>query len=97
MKKSSYDYYAERQTKISNFNLAKTILINLGIVFAAITLIIFGITKITNTKDETIVMALPISIVLTATCFLAVVPVNNKLRELRTKRRNRIRRTMADT
>ena len=97
MKKSSYDYYAERQTKISNFNLAKTILINLGVVFAAITLIIFGITKITKTKDETIVMALPISIILMATCFLSVIPVNNKLRELRTRRRYRVKSTLADS
>jgi hypothetical protein len=97
MKKSSYDYYAERQTRIANFNLAKSILINLGVVFAAITLIIFGITQITKTKEETIVMALPVCIILTATCFLAVVAVNNKLRELRTRRRYRVKSTLADT
>jgi uncharacterized Tic20 family protein len=97
MKKSSYDHYAERQIKIANFQLARTILINLGFVFAAITLIVFGITQIADSKDNTIVMALPVCIILTATCFLAIVPVNNKLRELRTKKRYRIKDSLANT
>jgi hypothetical protein len=97
MKKSSYDHHAERQTKIANFHLAKTILLNLGFVFAAITLIVFGITQIADSKDNTIVMALPVCIILTATCFLSIVPVNNKLRELRTKKRYRIKEDLANT
>lgn len=96
MKKSSYDYYAERQNKISNFNLVKSILINLGFVFAAISLIVFGITQIADSKDNTIIMALPVCIILTATCFLSVVPVNNKLRELRTKKRYRIKTNLVN-
>jgi hypothetical protein len=97
MKKSSYDYHAERQTKIANFNLAKTILINLGFVFAAITLIVFGITQIADSKDNTIAMALPICITLMLTCFLSIVPVNNKLRELRTKKRYRIKNSLVNS
>jgi hypothetical protein len=96
MKQSSYDYHAERQNKIANFNLAKTILVNLGFVFAAFTLIVFGITQIADSKDNTIVMALPICIILTATCFLSIVPVNNKLRELRTKKRYRIKDSLVN-
>jgi hypothetical protein len=97
MTKSSYDFHAERQTKIANFNLAKTILINLGFVFAAITLIVFGITQIADSKDNTIVMALPICITLTLTCFLSIVPVNSKLRELRTKKRYRIKKHLVNS
>jgi hypothetical protein len=95
MKRSSYDYHAERQTKISKYNFAKTLLINLGFVFTAITLIVFGITQIAYSQDKTIVIALPICILLTIICFLLVVPVNNKLRELRTKKRYRIKSPLA--
>jgi choline-glycine betaine transporter len=96
MKKSSYDYHAERQIKISNFNLAKTIMDNLGFVFTAITLIVFGITQIADSQDNTIAMALPVCIILTVVCFLSIVPVNNKLRELRTKKRYRVRNTLVN-
>lgn len=97
MTKSSYDFHAERQNKIATYNFVKTILINLGFVFAAITLIVFGIMQIADTKDNTIVMALPISITLTLTCFLSVIPINNKLRELRTKKRYRIKKGLVNT
>jgi hypothetical protein len=94
MKKSSYDYYAERQTKVSRFNLFKSILINLGFIFGAITLIVFGIIQIADNKDYKILLALPISIILTFTCFLSVIPVNNKLRELKAKKRYRTQNTL---
>jgi hypothetical protein len=97
LKESSYDFYAGRQMKISNYNYARTILINLGFVCVAFTLIILGVIQIADSIDNTLVIALPICALLTLTCFLSVLLLNNKLRELRTKKRIRIRKGDART
>ena len=96
MQKSTYEYYAYCQKRITNLSLVKTVLINLGLVFGAITLIIYGITLITVNQDNAIKLALPIFFILTITCFLSIVPVNNKMRELRAKKRNGVRPELAN-
>lgn len=95
MRTSSYHYHATRNLKISNFNLIKNLLINIGIVSAAISLIVFGITLIAENKESTIFKALPVCVSFTIACFLSIVPINNKLRELRTKKRYKLKSAFA--
>lgn len=94
MQKTMYDLNAKSQKRISNFSLVKTILINLGFVFKAITLIILGINLITDYQDDTLVIALPISLLLTISCFLTIILVNYKLRELRSTKLNKAKRIL---
>jgi hypothetical protein len=91
MAKPYFELYSECQNKISHFTFAKNLLIKLGLVFTAVSLIVFGINLINESQDTTLFLASAISFVLTATCFLALVPINNKLKGLRAQPKARTR------
>jgi flagellar motor component MotA len=83
MSKTATPPFSEKKIQISHFNYVKVILINLGIVFTAVTLIVLGLYLINETRNLALQLALVTCLIITFTCFLALVPINNKLRELR--------------
>ena len=91
MQRSSYQDYADQQNKIANFNLAKAILINVGIIFTSFTLILVGIFFLADFKDLILVLSLRLCMVLALACFLTVVPVTGKLKQMRAEKRYNFR------
>ncbi|GEO04743.1 hypothetical protein AAE02nite_24070 [Adhaeribacter aerolatus] len=91
MAKPYFEIYNDCQNKLSRFTVVKNILIKAGLLFTAISLIVFGINLINESQDQALLMASAVSFILTATCFLALVPVNNKIKDLRSQRKYRVR------
>jgi hypothetical protein len=87
MAKPYFELYNESQSQISHFTFAKNVLIKLGLVFTAVSLIVLGINLINENQDKALFTASAISFILTATCFLALVPINNKIKDLRAQRK----------
>ena len=87
MAKPYFELYNESQSQISHFTSAKSVLIKLGLVFTAVSLIVLGINLINENQDKALFTASAVSFILTATCFLALVPINNKIKDLRAQRK----------
>ncbi len=94
MAKPYYEIYNECQNQISHFTFVKNILIKVGLLFTAISLIVFGINLINENQDKALLMASAVLVILTATCFLALVPVNQKIKDLRSQRKYRVRNAL---
>jgi len=82
MQLSSIQICVDRQKRIENYYLAKSILRNAGIVSVAFTLIFLGITLIVDFNDLKFDFALLLSILLTLVCFTYLSALNRKIREL---------------
>ncbi|MDB5264065.1 MAG: hypothetical protein JWQ14_3348 [Adhaeribacter sp.] len=89
MAKPYFELYNECQSQISQFNFAKTLLIKLGLVFTAFSLIVCGINLMNDSQDNTLMMAAAISFAITLTCFLALLPINHKIKDLRSQTKSR--------
>jgi hypothetical protein len=85
MAKPYFELYSECQNRISHFTFAKNLLIKLGLVFTAVSLIVFGLNLINENQDKALFLAAAVSLILTFTCFLALVPINNKIKGLRSQ------------
>ena len=83
MSKPYYELPSECQSKISHFNHTKNILINLGIVSLAVSLIVIGINLINERFDITLSLAFAGCLLVASTCFLSILPINQKLRVLK--------------
>lgn len=83
MRKPYYELHPECQNKISNFIQTKNLLINLGLVFLAISLIVIGINLINENLDLTLSLAFAGCLLVASTCFLSILPINQKLRVLK--------------
>jgi len=94
MQLSPYQNYADQQKRISSFNSAKVILVNANIIFTLYSLILLGITFIADFKDDTIVMALRLCIALTITCFVSVLLIKGKLRNLQAEKRYKFKKNL---
>ncbi|MGV3589533.1 MAG: hypothetical protein ACO1OF_21170 [Adhaeribacter sp.] len=89
MAKPYFEIYNECQNKLSHFTLVKNILIKAGLLFTAVSLIVCGINLINENQEKALVMASVISFILTASCFLALLPVNQRIKDLRSQRKYR--------
>jgi len=94
MQLSPYQNYADQQKRISSFNSAKVILINAGIIFSLYSLILLGITFTADFKDDIIVTALRLCIAITLTCFISVLLIKGKLRNLQAEKRYKFKNTL---
>lgn len=94
MAKPYFEIYNECQNQLSHFNLVKNILIKAGLLFTAVSLIVFGLNLINENQDKSLVFASAISFILTATCFLALLPVNQKIKDLRSQRKYRAKNVL---
>lgn len=91
MQKPYFQIYNECKTQLTYFTLVKNILLKSGLLFTALSLIIFGVNLINESRDKALLLATAISILITVTCFLALVPINNKIKDLRTQRKYRMK------
>jgi len=82
MQLSSYQICVDRQKRIENYYLTKSILRNAGIVSVAFSFIFLGITLIVDFNDLKFDFALLLSILLTLVCFTYLSALNQKIREL---------------
>ena len=94
MAKPYFELYSECQNQLSQFTYFKNILVKAGLVFTAVSLIVFGLNLINENQDKALLLASVISFILTVTCFLALVPVNNKIKDLRSQRKYRVRNVL---
>ena len=89
MAKSYFELYNECQNQLSQFTFFKNLLLKAGLVFTAVSLIVFGLNLINENQDKALLTASVISFILTVSCFLALVPVNHKIKDLRSQRKYR--------
>ncbi len=83
MSKPYYELNNRCQNKISYFNQTKNLLINLGIVSLAISLIVIGINLINENLNFTLSLTFAGCLLVASTCFLSILPINQKLRVLK--------------
>ena len=95
MAKPYFEFNRECQNQITHFTFAKNLLIKLGLIFTAVSLIVFGINLINENQDKALFIASAISLILTATCFLALVPISNKIKGLRAQPKPRAKNMLA--
>lgn len=97
MAKPYFELYNECKNQLLHFTHLKNLLLKCGLLFTAVSLIIMGINLINENQDKGLQMAAAISLVVTVTCFIALVPVNQKIKDLRTQRKYRVRNILVHT
>lgn len=93
MKKSAYDLYVERKTKMLYLTLGKKILTYLGYGSTGITLLLFTFIEVVD-QPQALLNGIPYSLTGMAICFIGIQVLNSKLAELKKNKKSRTKQPL---